>query len=228
MKYVGLMNVNLQQIEAFLTVAEYQNMTRAAGVLNVSQSLVSQKIIELRKLHPNITVELSVSSELREQLINEETDVVLQTCYEDTKLFNDINYYVIKVKKFVVVMRKEHPLAKKEKLEWKDLSSAVIYCQPPSKTGEYERKLHAICEKNGFSPHIVTCNNLFSAELNMSIGFGIVVGVLHSVDYLDNSDYASYEMDDIEVPVVTACLKRASPEVKEFAKKAAIIAQKYI
>ena len=62
----------------------------------------------------------------------------------------------------------------------------------------------------------------------MSIGFGIVVGVLHSVDYLDNSDYASYEMDDIEVPVVTACLKRASPEVQEFAKKAAIIAQKYI
>lgn len=47
MKYVGLMNINLQQIHAFLAVAKHMNMTKAAEAIHVSQPLLSQKISSL-------------------------------------------------------------------------------------------------------------------------------------------------------------------------------------
>lgn len=47
MKYVGLMNINLQQIQSFLAVAEHMNMTKAAEAIHVSQPLLSQKISSL-------------------------------------------------------------------------------------------------------------------------------------------------------------------------------------
>lgn len=47
MNYVGLMNINLQQIHAFLAVANYMNMTKAAEAIHVSQPLLSQKISSL-------------------------------------------------------------------------------------------------------------------------------------------------------------------------------------
>lgn len=47
MKYIGLMNISFQQINAFLAVAKHMNMTKAAESIYVTQPLLSQKISAL-------------------------------------------------------------------------------------------------------------------------------------------------------------------------------------
>ena len=41
MKYVGLMNINLQQIHAFLAVAKHMNMTKAAEAIQAGRVQVN-------------------------------------------------------------------------------------------------------------------------------------------------------------------------------------------
>ena len=47
MNYIGLLNINFHQIQSFIAVVKYMNMTKAAESLHVTQPLISQKICSL-------------------------------------------------------------------------------------------------------------------------------------------------------------------------------------
>lgn len=49
MKYIGLMNISFHQIQSFIAVAKYMNMTNAAEYIHVTQPLLSQKISSLEE-----------------------------------------------------------------------------------------------------------------------------------------------------------------------------------
>lgn len=301
MKYVGSMNISLQQVQAFLAVVEQGNMTKAAECMNVTQPLISQRICtleddlgfqlfirdkkrlevtpagnclyerwknviedmekavedarkivniksseirfgfpfsvrpekllqfvpQLRHYAPNLVVQVENSNYLREHLLNGVFDVIYLSNYEPLETSSDILYFTVKVKKFITIMRKDHPLASLKKLEWSDLRDTVIFFQPPSITGSYEKKINEMCRKSGFSPHIVNCSNLFNAELNMALGKGVVIGAQQSVN-LDSDDFIYYEMDGTDTPIVTACLANADPKVVTFADHAAKVIRDFI
>ncbi|MEY8338074.1 LysR family transcriptional regulator [Lachnospiraceae bacterium 62-35] len=301
MKYTGIMNLNLQQVQAFLAVAECNSMTRAAECMNVTQPLISQRLNalesslgiqlfvrvknqlkitsagsylykewanltdsmekaveeahrisrnennmikvgfpfsmsethllrfapQLSNIAPEISVQIENSNSLKQHLLNRDVDVIYRTQYEPMDDSDEIQYFIIKIKRFITIMHNSYPLAKKNRLEWRDLENTTIFCQPPSKTGYYEQQLSHICKKNGFSPRIVTCTNLFNAELNMTLGKGVVVGVQHSVD-LSSGDFTWFEMDELEAPIVMACLKDSDTKIIDFTRQAADIIRSYI
>ncbi len=302
MNYTGFFNINIQQVQAFLAVAEYENMTRAADRLNVTQPLISQRVNaleenlgirlfarvkgrlkispagkylyrewrgilatmekaveeahiiakqetdlirvgfefsmspehllefagELYKCNPEISMQIESASDLRGHLINRDLDVIYMVKYDSNEKSPEIIDIPIKKKKFMVIASKEFkPFADKKTLEWTDLKGMTIFCEPPTKTGHYEQQLNYMCKKNGFSPRIITCTNLFNAQINMTLGRGVVVGCQYSVD-LNSGLYNWFELEGATGTVVMSCLRDTDSTIIDFTKAAAGIIRNYI
>ena len=291
MKYIGLMNISFHQIQSFLAVANYMNMTNAAESIHVTQPLLSQKVSSLeeeigvtlftrskkkllitpagkylyehwsnildkieenvaiartlqkrseksltigfcfgiptqtivnivetlRNRFPDLTIDFQLIEifQIRNCLLDHRIDVAIATNYDLDNNASQIKHTTIKDSNINVVVSKSHMLAKLDTISWLDLKDCNILCQPASQTGGYERCISNICQHHGFVPSFVMCNNIFSAITHMSLGDGILVGVLSPL-YESLSNYIVFKMEDPTIPIVMSYYSNPNSTLEEF------------
>jgi DNA-binding transcriptional LysR family regulator len=103
-----------------------------SGIYTMCGDYVPSRIMEFNTDHPNVTyaIEYAITSKILEKIISGSSDLGFCGDYElDSDHFSSIERKLIKVEDLVVVTPKNHPLAKKERIEFKKLSKEkfIIY-----------------------------------------------------------------------------------------------------
>ncbi|CDE23727.1 transcriptional regulator [Amedibacillus dolichus CAG:375] len=114
-------------------------------------------LIDFKKLHPNISVNLSTmnTKELREKFISNSLDIILCTKLEASSL-EKYNIHTFCHLPIYVYGRKDHPVLKnKYDIEWKDLKNCDFYSLFPEMNSWYEHLLSYYTQSAGYSPNIL-------------------------------------------------------------------------
>lgn len=121
--------------------------------------------------HDNIgiRVENSPAQDIRRMLIDNDLDVVFTVLYDIEQLGAEhFNYIVLGECPHVACMLKSNPLAKKEKLTIKDLSSSDFIGISPLQTPSYTEMLKELCLPYGFTPNF-TCYTASANSLALNL-----------------------------------------------------------
>lgn len=173
------------------------------GFQGIHENEILPKILRIfQKKYPQIDIVLTQDSlhNLSMQLQNNKLDVIFSlTCeeFDDT----EIDEYIFSREPLCAVLPVNHPLAKNKIIRRGQLAKEpVIFVKPENSSGTYDSMLRD-CQKQGFTPNVVTCTeNVESALMLVDAGLGVTFfpacckGLNHNITFVELDENTFVEL----------------------------------
>lgn len=137
---------------------------------------LSKLVFEFRKLHPEIFLELKVTShKIKNQLYLENKIDFMFTVYEGIKNLPDLNFEELYIGHYVCVIPKDHIFSKNTSITLKELyRENLILLNPTNAPEEMKRMLNKIEDSCSLAPKLY-CDSVFSGYTLVKSGLGVAI-----------------------------------------------------
>ena len=190
-------------IERARRIQEGYNGSLRIGFQGIHENEILPKILRIfQKRYPQIDIILIQDSlyNLSIQLQNNKLDIIFSLSCEDVD-DTEIDEFVFSREPLCAVLPTNHPLAKNKIVRRRQLAKEpVIFVKPENSSGTYEAMLHD-CQKQGFTPHVVTCTeNVESALMLVDAGLGVTFfpacckGLNHHISFVELDENTFVEL----------------------------------
>ena len=157
-----------------------------------------------------VAVETMQAQDIRSTLINGETDIAFTVLYDIDMLGEEYQAVLIAESPHYAYMLKTNPLAKKKKLEIKDLKQSEFISISPLKTASYSLAIEKLCEENGFSPNVTYfTQSAASLTFNLATDDEVFIADRFYKDF-DNPMIAAVPLENTESGLVIGYKKENS------------------
>ena len=157
-----------------------------------------------------VAVETMQAQDIRSTLINGETDIAFTVLYDIDMLGEEYQAVLIAESPHYAYMLKTNPLAKKKKLEIKDLKQSEFISISPLKTPSYSLAIEKLCEENGFSPNVTYfTQSAASLTFNLATDDEVFIADRFYKDF-DNPMIAAVPLENTESGLVIGYKKENS------------------
>ncbi len=168
-------------------------------------NLLPEVLQHMSVYYPQVKINLKPYSfnQLVKKLYQNELDLIFTLLF-DVKDRENIRYAVVEQSKDFVVVHKDHPLARQERVKLADLAQETFLMVSPEDSEMSPRLIIEACTASGFSPNVKFASSLSEEMLWVEAGIGVcILDSRNQMYQSQNPSVVFLEVETISDPSLT-------------------------